>query len=58
MFKTHWLVTSLVGSALCAPLALADINGGGSTLPQPYYLTPGVLAAGFAPYIGSDLLAA
>ncbi len=36
-------------------LALADINGGGSTLPQSYYLAPGVLTAGFAPYIGSDL---
>lgn len=55
MFKTHWLVTSLMGSALCAQLALADINGGGSTLPQPYYQTSGGLTAGFAPYIGSDL---
>lgn len=55
MFKMHWLATSLVGSALCAQLALADINGGGSTLPQSYYLAPGVLTAGFAPYIGSDL---
>ena len=51
MFKMHWLATSLVGSALCAQLALADINGGGSTLPQSYYLAPGVLTAGFAPYI-------
>jgi ABC-type phosphate transport system substrate-binding protein len=31
---------------------MADINGGGATLPQPLYQTLGVLPAGFAPYIG------
>lgn len=55
MFKLHWLAASLLGSALCAQQALAQVNGGGSTLPETIYQTPGVVPAGFAPYIGSDL---
>jgi ABC-type phosphate transport system substrate-binding protein len=31
---------------------MADINGGGATLPQPLYQTNGVLTTGFAAYIG------
>ena len=43
---------ALLCSGICAPLAMADVNGGGATLPQMLYQTPGVLTAGFAPYIG------
>ncbi len=43
---------ALLCSGICAPLAMADVNGGGATLPQLLYQTPGVLTAGFAPYIG------
>ncbi len=53
MFKCNVLAVSLSLVALCtAQAATADINGGGSTLPQPLYQTAGVLTAGFAPYIG------
>jgi len=53
MFKRNVLAVSLTLAALCsAQAALADINGGGATLPQPLYQTSGVLTAGFAPYIG------
>lgn len=53
MFKRNVLAASLTLAALCsAQAALADINGGGATLPQPLYQTAGVLTAGFAPYIG------
>ncbi|PYY82279.1 protein disulfide reductase [Pseudomonas sp. TKO26] len=53
MFKRNVLAASLTLAALCsAQAALADINGGGATLPQPLYQTSGVLTAGFAPYIG------
>ncbi|MCE4053108.1 substrate-binding domain-containing protein [Pseudomonas sp. Au-Pse12] len=53
MFKRNVLAASLTLAALCvAQAAMADINGGGATLPQPLYQTSGVLTAGFAPYIG------
>ncbi len=52
MFKHLSRTVALLCSGLCAPLAMADINGGGTTLPQPLYQTAGVLTAGFAPYIG------
>ncbi|KAA0942636.1 MULTISPECIES: substrate-binding domain-containing protein [unclassified Pseudomonas] len=53
MFKRNVLAVSMTLAALCsAQAALADINGGGATLPQPLYQTSGVLTAGFAPYIG------
>ncbi|WP_377707727.1 substrate-binding domain-containing protein [Pseudomonas protegens] len=53
MFKRNVLGASLTLAALCsAQAAMADINGGGATLPQPLYQTAGVLTAGFAPYIG------
>ncbi|MFC6299479.1 protein disulfide reductase [Pseudomonas sp. CCM 7893] len=53
MFKCNVLAVSISLAALCAAqAAMADINGGGSTLPQPLYQTAGVLTAGFAPYIG------
>ena len=53
MFKRNVLAASLTLAALCsAQAAMADINGGGATLPQPLYQTAGVLTAGFAPYIG------
>jgi ABC-type phosphate transport system substrate-binding protein len=53
MFKRNVLAVSMTLAALCsAQAALADINGGGATLPQPLYQTAGVLTAGFAPYIG------
>ncbi|MFJ7141416.1 substrate-binding domain-containing protein [Pseudomonas protegens] len=54
MPNVHWWMASLLCSAVCAQPALADLNGGGSTLPQPLYQTPGVLTAGFAPYLGLD----
>ncbi|NWA88937.1 substrate-binding domain-containing protein [Pseudomonas sp. D8002] len=53
MFKRNVLAVSMTLAALCsAQAAMADINGGGATLPQPLYQTSGVLTAGFAPYIG------
>lgn len=53
MFKRNVLAVSLTLAALCsAQAAMADINGGGATLPQPLYQTTGVLTTGFAPYIG------
>ncbi|MBT2372648.1 substrate-binding domain-containing protein [Pseudomonas fluorescens] len=53
MFKRNVLAVSMTLAALCtAQAAMADINGGGATLPQPLYQTAGVLTAGFAPYIG------
>lgn len=53
MFKRNALAVSLTLAALCtAQAAMADLNGGGATLPQPLYQTSGVLTAGFAPYIG------
>ncbi|MCS3515625.1 MULTISPECIES: substrate-binding domain-containing protein [Pseudomonas] len=53
MFKRNVLAVSMTLAALCsAQAAMADINGGGATLPQKLYLTPEVLPAGFAPYIG------
>lgn len=53
MFKRNVLSVSLTLAALCsAQAAMADINGGGATLPQPLYQTAGVLTTGFAPYIG------
>jgi ABC-type phosphate transport system substrate-binding protein len=53
MFKRNVLAVSLTLAALCsAQAAMADINGGGATLPQPLYQTNGVLTTGFAAYIG------
>ncbi|QXI25844.1 substrate-binding domain-containing protein [Pseudomonas vanderleydeniana] len=53
MFKRNALAVSLTLAALCtAQAAMADLNGGGATLPQALYQTSGVLTAGFAPYIG------
>ena len=53
MFKRNVLAVSVTLAALCsAQAAMADINGGGATLPQPLYQTAGVLTTGFAPYIG------
>ncbi|MGU9805779.1 UNVERIFIED_CONTAM: substrate-binding domain-containing protein [Pseudomonas sp. CM11] len=53
MFKRNVLAVSLTLAGLCAAqAAMADVNGGGATLPQPLYQTAGVLTAGFAPYIG------
>lgn len=53
MFKRNVLAVSMTLAALCAAqAAMADVNGGGATLPQPLYQTAGVLPAGFAAYIG------
>ncbi|MBA2930539.1 protein disulfide reductase [Pseudomonas sp. CCUG 57209] len=53
MFKRNVLAVSMTLAALCsAQAAMADINGGGATLPQPLYQTSGVLTTGFAAYIG------
>lgn len=53
MFKRNVLAVSMTLAALCsAQAAMADINGGGATLPQKLYQTAGVLTTGFAPYIG------
>ena len=53
MFKRNVLAVSMTLAALCsAQAAMADINGGGATLPQALYQTTGVLTTGFAPYIG------
>lgn len=52
MFKHLSRTVALLCGGLCAPLAMADVNGGGTTLAQPLYQTSGVLTGGFAPYIG------
>jgi len=53
MFKRNVLAVSMTLAALCsAQAAMADINGGGATLPQALYQTSGVLTTGFAGYIG------
>jgi len=53
MFTRNALAVSRTPAGLCAAqAAMADVNGGGATLPQPLYQTSGVLTAGFAPYIG------
>ncbi|MGY2378251.1 substrate-binding domain-containing protein [Pseudomonas sp. SDO524_S393] len=53
MFKRNVLAVSMTLAALCsAQAAMADINGGGATLPQALYQTSGVLTTGFAQYIG------
>ena len=52
MFNQFPKTVALLCGAICAPFALADVNGGGATLPQPLYQTSGVLTTGFAPYIG------
>ncbi|MCF4980831.1 MULTISPECIES: substrate-binding domain-containing protein [Pseudomonas] len=53
MFKRNVFAVSMTLAALCsAQAAFAEVNGGGATLPQPLYQTPGVLTAGFAAYIG------
>lgn len=53
MFKRNVLAVSMTLAALCsAQAAMADVNGGGATLPQPLYQTAGVLTTGFAAYIG------
>jgi ABC-type phosphate transport system substrate-binding protein len=53
MFKRNVLAVSMTLAALCsAQAAMADVNGGGATLPQPLYQTAGVLTTGFTPYIG------
>ncbi|VFS88208.1 periplasmic binding protein [Pseudomonas aeruginosa] len=52
MFKRSLIAASLSVAALVSAQAMADINGGGATLPQQLYQEPGVLTAGFAAYIG------
>jgi hypothetical protein len=53
MFKSNLLALSLcVATGLMASSAQADTNGGGESAPQLLYQTPGVLPAGFAPYLG------
>ncbi|MDQ0654784.1 substrate-binding domain-containing protein [Pseudomonas cedrina] len=53
MQNIYGWMASLMCGVLCAQSALADINGGGATLPLPLYQTAGVLPAGFAPYLGA-----
>ncbi|PJF49290.1 protein disulfide reductase, partial [Pseudomonas aeruginosa] len=48
MFKRSLIAASLSVAALVSAQAMADINGGGATLPQQLYQEPGVLTAGFA----------
>ena len=45
-------VISLGLGAFAAAQAMADVNGGGVTLPERFYQEPGILPAGFAAYIG------
>ncbi|AZD08255.1 Phosphate-binding DING protein [Pseudomonas chlororaphis] len=52
MFKHTLIASTLVVAALASAQSMAAIVGGGSTLPMALYTTPGVFAAGFAPYIG------
>lgn len=52
MFKRSLIAASLSVAALVSAQAMAEINGGGATLPQQLYQEPGVLTAGFAAYIG------
>ena len=53
MFNTKVFAVSMALAALgTAPAAMADLNGGGATLPETVYQTAGVLTSGFAPYLG------
>jgi ABC-type phosphate transport system substrate-binding protein len=53
MLKPKIFVVSIALAAGCSSFtALAEVNGGGATLPQPLYQTAGVLTAGFTPYVG------
>ena len=53
MFNTKVFAVSMALAALgTAPAAMADLNGGGATLPETVYQTADVLTAGFAPYLG------
>ena len=52
MFNRSLIVASFSVAAFLSAHAMAEINGGGATLPQQLYQEPGVLTAGFAAYIG------
>jgi ABC-type phosphate transport system substrate-binding protein len=52
MFKRNVFAVSLALASLCSAQAMAAVVGGGATLPQNLYTTPGVFPAGFNPYVG------
>ncbi|MCB2250291.1 substrate-binding domain-containing protein [Pseudomonas chlororaphis] len=52
MFKRTMIAASLAVAALASAQSMAAVVGGGATLPQQLYNTPGVLSAGFSAYFG------
>ena len=52
MFKRTMIAASLAVAALASAQSMAAVVGGGATLPQGLYTTPGVLGAGFDTYTG------
>ncbi|MGE7991485.1 substrate-binding domain-containing protein [Pseudomonas sp. NPDC089554] len=52
MFKRTMIAASLAVAALASAQSMAAVVGGGATLPQGLYTTPGVLGTGFDTYTG------
>ncbi|AZD48220.1 substrate-binding domain-containing protein [Pseudomonas chlororaphis] len=52
MFKRTMIAASLAVAALASAQSMAAVVGGGATLPEQLYNTPGVLNSGFSPYFG------
>ena len=52
MFKRTMIAASMAVAALASAQSMAAVVGGGATLPQQLYNTPGVLNSGFSPYFG------
>ncbi|WP_194791607.1 substrate-binding domain-containing protein [Pseudomonas sp. UFMG81] len=52
MFKRTMIAASMAVAALASAQSMAAVVGGGATLPQGLYTTPGVLGAGFDTYTG------
>ncbi|AZC30839.1 substrate-binding domain-containing protein [Pseudomonas chlororaphis] len=52
MFKRTMIAASMAVAALASAQSMAAVVGGGATLPQQLYNTPGVLNSGFSAYFG------
>ncbi|MGY4663941.1 MULTISPECIES: substrate-binding domain-containing protein [Pseudomonas] len=52
MFKRTMIAASLAVAALASAQSMAAVVGGGATLPEQLYNTPGVLTPGFGTYYG------
>ncbi|ROL81768.1 hypothetical protein BK636_14685 [Pseudomonas chlororaphis] len=52
MFKRTMIAASMAVAALASAQSMAAVVGGGATLPEQLYNTPGVLTPGFGTYYG------